>query len=110
MTLNYPNDADGEALQRVAADGNDMTAAMFIEFPVVLPDESRANQFAELAAARGFQAEIWKHDDGPGYDVVCGQNLIPEYDEIMRIQRELNEWSAPFEGFSDGWGTSGNAE
>jgi hypothetical protein len=51
MAPDYPNDSDGDALKRVASHGNDMAAPMVIEFPVVVPAEIPAKQFASVASA-----------------------------------------------------------
>jgi hypothetical protein len=104
----YPNDADGDALRRVAADGNDMSAPMVMDFPVVLPAETPARQFASVAAARGYRVHVWKHDDDPGWDVICSIDMVPTHADVVRIQRELTEWAGPYRGYCDSWGTSGN--
>jgi hypothetical protein len=70
MMPDYPDDADGDALRRVAADGNDMSAPMVVDFPVVLPAPTPAKHFAAVAAARGYQVQMWKHDDDSGWDVI----------------------------------------
>jgi hypothetical protein len=108
MTPNYPNDSDGDALRRVAADGNDMNAAMVIDFPVVIPAENPAKQFASIASTKGYKVHFWKHDDDPDWDVICTMEVVPTYANIVRIQRELNEWAEPFRGYCDSWGTFGN--
>src|SRR5262245_33633259 len=104
----YPNDSDGDALRRVAADGNDMNSPMLIEFPVVVPTETVANQFASCAREHGFDTQIWEHDDDSDWDVICTVSIVPRYDGIMRIQEDLSRMATPFGGYSDGWGTLGN--
>lgn len=37
--MTYPNDADGDALRRVAGAGSDMSKPMDIDFAVAAPDE-----------------------------------------------------------------------
>ena len=108
MTQNYPNDSDGDALQRLAADGNDMASPMVIEFPVVVSTEILAERFARIARERGFAANLWKHEDGADWDVVCSIGMVPTYADVVRTQQQLNDLSEPFGGYSDGWGTFGN--
>jgi regulator of RNase E activity RraB len=104
----YPDDSDGDALRRVAADGNDMDSPMLIEFPVVVPTETQAEQFARAARDLGFETDILEHDDDAEWDVICAVTMTPTYDEIVRIQDNLNRFARPFAGYSDGWGTLGN--
>ena len=108
VTQDYPNDSDGDALRRLAADGNDMASPMVIEFPVVVSTEILAERFARIARERGFTANLWKHEDGADWDVVCSIGMVPTYADVVRTQQQLNDLSEPFGGYSDGWGTFGN--
>ena len=40
----------------------------------------------------------------------CQKTLILSYENVMSAQAELDEISRPLGGYSDGWGTMGNAE
>lgn len=104
----YPDDSDGDALRSVAADGNDMSAPMVVEFPVVVPAETPAKQFASVASARGYQVHLWRDEEGSDWDVICAIKMVPTHADVVRIQRELTEWAAPFGGYCDSWGTFGN--
>lgn len=110
MVAEYPNDADGDALRRLVADGNDMAAPMVIDFPVVLPTEAAAQQFAVLAAAKSYAVQIWQHDDDSDWDVICAIEMVPTYADVVRIQAELSELAEPFGGICDSWGSFGNRE
>jgi hypothetical protein len=35
--------------------------------------------------------------------------MVPEYNALLTVQRELDDIAQPFGGWSDGWGTFGNA-
>ena len=108
MAPDFPNDADGDALRRVAADGNDMTAPMVIDFPVVVPAETPANQFAAVASAKGYMVHLWRDGDDGNWDVICAIDMVPTHADVVRIQRELTELAKPFRGYCDSWGTFGN--
>jgi hypothetical protein len=108
MTDDFPNDADGDALRRVANDGNDLSAPMEVDFPVVMPDEIAAQKFAAIVQARGYSPKIRKHDSDAGWDVTCVRLMLLTYDAIMGVQNELNQHARPLGGYSDGWGTFGN--
>ena len=113
MPSKYPNDSDGQALQGVANDGNDMTRPMDVDFPVVFADKSTAERFAAIAQKRGFETRLWQHEaeeDDTDWDVVCVKRMILTYELVLAVQSELNELSGPMGGYSDGWGTFGNKD
>jgi Regulator of ribonuclease activity B len=106
----YPNNADGDALQRVADHGSDMSQPMSIDFCVAVPDESAGNSVSEVATARGYVTEVVRDDDSSSWTCYCRKEMVPTYDAIIAAQDELDELSKPFGGYSDGWGTLGNSD
>ncbi len=113
----YPDDADGSVLADLAALGIDMTQPMDIEFPVAAPDEEAAIEIARVLTEAGYEAHV-EYDDGesedeeqdgdeefiPGWDVYANVHMVPDYDEIIRIQADLSRLANPLGGMSDGWG------
>ena len=122
---NYPDDADGAVLADLAARGVEMSSPLLIEFAVAAPDEGSANAIAKAMRAAGYDTEICfdegeleeedlDEDDeldpddeefGPSWTVFANVSMIPEYDEIMRIQADLDRIAGPHGGQADGWGT-----
>jgi hypothetical protein len=116
----YPDDEDGAVLADLAAQGVDMSQPLLIEFAVDAPDEDSAEAIEEALKKEGYDTQIEfdegepdEHgeidpDDeefGPAWTVYANVNMIPEYDEIMRIQADLDRLAGPFGGKSDGWST-----
>jgi hypothetical protein len=83
----FPDDADGDALRRVA-ERSDMSKPMDIDFAVDVPDQARGEAMAQLASRRGYATTVERDASGPRW--------------------ELDELSEPLGGRSDGWGTFGN--
>lgn len=106
----YPKDADGESLQRVADDGSDMTAPMDIDFFIATPNEASSNQVAEAASKIGFATEIVFDDEDEEWTVYCTRFMVATHDGVIAVQQELDELAKPFGGTTDGWGTFGNNE
>ncbi len=115
----YPNDADGDALREIAAHGVDVSQAQLIEFAVAAPDEAAANNIQAALGEHGYQAHVdfdeGEPDDngeidpddpefGAAWTVYVGISMLPTYDEIMRIQADLDRIANPHGGRSDGWG------
>ncbi len=110
--MNYPADADGDALRRVAAGGNDMSRPMDIDFAVEVPDESTALRVAEVVAGHGYTPKVCQDEEDGSWTVPVhsahARNVrIPRSAGSATGARRLNR---PFGGVSDGWGTFGNAE
>jgi regulator of RNase E activity RraB len=118
MNEDYPPDADGDALRRVAALGNDMSRPMEINFQIAAPNELAAQQMAFVASKLGFRTEIWSddnemdldHGDGHPWTCECSQKMVPEHGAIVAIQVELDGIARRFGAHADGWGTFGNLE
>lgn len=64
--MDYPNDADGDALRRVAGDGSDMSTPMEIDFAVAAPDEASAIGIAQAAQSKGYHTNIDRDGEGDG--------------------------------------------
>ncbi|MCA9162660.1 MAG: ribonuclease E inhibitor RraB [Pirellulaceae bacterium] len=119
----YPDDADGAVLASLAAHGVDMSAPLVIEFAVAAPDEASAHSIGQALAEAGYDAEV-EYDEGepdedgmldeedeefgPSWTVYVDIEMVPEYDELMRIQAELDRIARPLGGNSDGWGVTLN--
>jgi regulator of RNase E activity RraB len=108
-TTEYPDDADGDALRRVAGDGADMSRPMVIEFTVDAPDETAASVVAERVSARGYIPSIYRDEDG-SITVCCAKRMLATYRGVVDAQAEINALCTPLGANCDGWGTWGNTQ
>jgi regulator of RNase E activity RraB len=109
MVIDFPNDADGDALRRVVRDGSDMTKPMFIDFQVALPHEDAANDLATAARKLGYRVKVYDSAECRlPWTCECSTRMLATYDGVVAVQGELAALSAPLGGFPDGWGTFGN--
>jgi hypothetical protein len=106
--MNYPDDADGDALRKVVEAGADMSSPMVIDFSVDAPDERIARIIAELASAHGFDPSISCDEDRGSWTVSCSKSMLATYEGVVAVQAQLNELLQPHGGVCDGWGTFGN--
>lgn len=110
MALDYPNDADGDALKRVADGGSDMSKPMDIDFTVAVPSEAIGRQLAVVAERCGYRPRLDQDEEDGSWSVYCTRKMLASYQGIAAAQAELDELSRPLGGYSDGWGTFGNKE
>ena len=107
MSGDYPDDADGEVLRRVARDGSDMTAPMEIDFTIEAPNESVAQILSGIIAARGFAPRLHLDADG-SVSLYCALTMVATYEGVIAKQLELNSICEPYGATCDGWLTAGN--
>jgi regulator of RNase E activity RraB len=113
MTIDYPNDADGDALRQVVSIGSDMSRPMDIDFEIATPDEAAAERVADEVAKLGYRISIDFYDKEGTRDpwtCNCTRTMVAEYDAIIAVQAELDAIARPLGAYVDGWGTFGNAQ
>jgi hypothetical protein len=109
MMDDLPNDADGDALRRVADMGSDLSKPMFVDFQVAVPDEASAKALAAAAAELGYHVSVSDSAECTlPWTCECSTRMLVTYDAVIAIQSELAEIARPFGGLPDGWGTFGN--
>jgi hypothetical protein len=93
-----------------------MTTPLLVEFPVAAPNEDAANRLLAAMLAEGYECRA-EYDDGegeeldpddeplgPSWSVLATVRMIPAYDELIRVQADLDRIAEPLDGYSDGWG------
>jgi len=115
----YPNDADGDALRRIANDGSDVSQPIEVDFTVDAGSSEAGHRIAAAAEELGYRTRVAENDaDEEGgedddlagrWTVYCTRDIVLTYQSVMAAQAELDRISAPFGGRTDGWGTFGHA-
>ena len=105
----YPNDADGGALRRVAGDGSDMSRPMSIDFTIAVPSREVGEEIGRLVAACGYVVRVEQDTLSRAWTCYCTKSMVATYDSVVAAQRELNFIAHEVGGHCDGWGTFGNA-
>lgn len=111
-TQKFPDDENGAALQHMAEQGLDLTAAHQIDFEYVFPDETSARKFA--AEARKFDLEVGvrlpEDEDEDEWEVQCGRRMVPTHAELSALEAQLDKVASQYGGESDGWGLMSNPD
>jgi len=105
-----PDDATGDALRRIAETGSDLAKPMKIDFFVAVPSKDTGDKIALKARDLGFATSVEMDDEDLEWTCYCTKVLVPEYDEVVKIEHQLDSIAKEFGGHIDGFGTFGNAE
>ena len=81
---------------------------MDLNFAVHVPNESAGREVARLVTARGYSPSVELDEESGEWTCYCTKRMIATHETVVAAQAELDEVSAPFGGYSDGWGTIGN--
>ena len=107
---NFPDNADGDALRRLAESGADMTSPMVIDFAVAIPDESTGKAIALKAIEIGYKTSVDQDSESSEWTCHCSKAMFATYEDVLNCQLELDKIAVAFGGFVDGWGAFGNVE
>jgi hypothetical protein len=108
MTSPEPDDADREALQRLADSGADLSRPFPIDFAVWVPDAGSANRAAAIVAELGYATDIDIDASTGAGSLYCTRNMLATYENVVQAQTELNTALAACGLECDGWGSFGN--
>lgn len=104
----FPADADGDALRRVAEGGSDLSQPMVIEFSIAVPDQASGEATAGAAGSEGFETIVDHDDESEGWSCYCRMEMVATYERLLEVQDEPQRLAAPHGGRVDGWVTAGN--
>jgi len=117
--MDFPDDADGDALRRHHEIGSDLSRPMTIDFTVDVPTDEAGRAVAQAAAGVGYRVEVVydageeagddEQEDTGSWTCYCTRDMIASYEAVVAAQEELDRLSAPYGGSCDGWGSFGNA-
>ena len=66
-------------------------------------DEQTAARFVQLAQSTGYEAEVWRAEDGE-WNATARARLIPTAQGITDIEIALDQIAKTVGGKADGWG------
>jgi len=102
----YPNDANGETLQRMEGQGDDLTQPRNIDFTVVFPNEDSAQTFCQHFQTLGYAVSVNFAETAKEFpwDVVVVKHMKPSHQEIGDFESLLQGTAETLGGYTDGWG------
>ena len=104
------DDATRTALAQIERDGSDLHRPLRMDFFVAVPDEPSGQAVAARATEHGFTTSVERDDETGAWTCYCSKTILPTYEIVTGIERQLDELAKDAGGFSDGFGTFGNAD
>ena len=103
---NFPNDANGDVLRRMQADGDDLTVARDFDFSVIFPSEEAAIGFALHLLRNGQKVSLapYPEQEELPWEVTVHPRFVPTHANITNYERLLASDASTFGGRNDGWG------
>ena len=112
---NFPDNEDGNALQRLVESGSNLDQPMDVDIQIAAPTEEAAIEIANLAGVVGYRTDVYYDDEIEDVEEApepwtcqCSRVMVVNYESIVGCQIQLNEIAKPRGGYVDGWGTFGN--
>ena len=103
--MDYPDDADGDALRRLVQAGMDLSRPITVDFMVDVPTRAAGRAVAEAAEKAGYETAVEQDDEDGAWTCYCSRNMIASYAAVVAAQEELTRLSEPHGGYCDGWGS-----
>ena len=102
--MKFPNDVDGDALRSLYKEGINFNKQHSVEFFVAVPDQATGEKLLQVLKGEGFNCFLEQDDETDEWVCCCSKRMLLNYNELIKIQSELNNISKPHGGYSDGWG------
>jgi hypothetical protein len=100
----FPNDEDGQVLKMLYKEGIDFKKPQNVDFFVAIPDKRSGEAVLKVLRNAGFNCELEQDNETEEWTCYCFVKILLNYQDIIDIQKQLDELSKPYDGYSDGWG------
>lgn len=104
--VQFPDDANGDALWNMVKQGDDLSKNRDVEFTVIFPTEESALKFGEellFNRQKVLLCDNEEADDYP-YEIVVTVVMAPNHKEIIGYENLLQRYASKYDGHNDGWG------
>lgn len=100
--------ATRSALAAMKEHGFDMSQPLLMDFFVAVPNEAEGHAVANRVRALGFSTKVVLDDKTQTWTCTCSKIIVPDFDTVWSIERQLDALSYDVGGSSDGFGSLGN--
>lgn len=106
MVSDFPDDENADVLRRMLRGGDDLTKPRDIDFSIVFPSNSAAEEFGNYFVRLGFKVSVQESNCVPElpWDVTVTNYMLPTHAGITEFEETLETVATRFGGRNDGWG------
>ncbi|PAU77003.1 hypothetical protein CK501_15670 [Halovibrio salipaludis] len=105
----FPDDETGDALNQFQENGFDLSKPMEVDFFVAVPSKSSGEYVAVKAEEAGFSVSVEQDVETGEWTCYCTKKILPEYSEIVKLEKQLDKMAGLYGGYADGFGSFGNS-
>lgn len=100
----FPKDEDGQVLKMLYKDGVDFEQPQNVDFIVVVPNKQSGEAVLKAFRDDGLNCELELDEETEEWTCYCYLKMLLIHQDIVDIQKRLDELSKPYGGYSEGWG------
>jgi hypothetical protein len=106
VTAEELNEENRVVILRMIKNGDDLSKARDIDFSIVFPDRSSAEEFASQFHQLGYPTAVDRTNTEPSlpWDVKVVKHMLPVCEAITEFELLLQARASPLGGRNDGWG------
>jgi len=101
----FPNDENGNILNKMVQQGDDLSKSRDINYSFVFTSEGKAKAFTnQVQTTTGLKTELSWYEERKLWDATVTKNMIPTHRDITALEQSLTQLAASNGGEADGWG------
>jgi hypothetical protein len=104
MSVDFPDDENGNVLRSLIKRGDPLTEPREINFHFLFPTRSQAIGFIEILPDKALRHEISWYAEREVWQITVVKHMIPTHQEITELENHLIDKAHPLDGVADGWG------
>ncbi|KKI91348.1 cytoplasmic protein [Bacillus sp. SA1-12] len=102
--IKFPKDEDGQVLKMLYKEGVDFKQLQNVDLFISVPDKKSGEAVLKALSEEGFHCEVEQDDETEEWTCFCYVKMLLIHEDIVNIQKRLDELSKPYGGYTDGWG------
>ena len=117
MNTQPERDATADALNRLTANGSDLSRPMEMDFFAAFTSKQQADLFASELEQSGlavspeikFELSVEKDEEDNSWTCYVTTTIVPLLETVFEIEQKLDHLARRHKGHADGFGSYGNA-
>ena len=100
----FPDDDNGNVLWQMAEDGDDLTVAHEIEYPIAFKNQETAEKCALFLLNEEQKISLFQDEETDEWFITIYVYMEPDYSDIVDLEEWFTKIGIEYNGEYDGWG------